>query len=226
MVHFGLGAANLGGQIGDSTQNTIYEPKQIFGVNKPKKAITFSATSYAIDKDSAIWAWGGNPFGRLGLGLPDARITYPHKINHSKKFVDIVSHGPHTLALASDGSLWAWGINGSGQLGIGTLTNANTPQLVAGLCEIAVSVPPISASPNNFRIYPNPSLGVVNVEFLEYSPHTIQVIDLHGKVLLEEKIQSNQPNIQLSTQNLSNGIYFIKTISQIGNTVHKLEVGR
>jgi hypothetical protein len=32
--------------------------------------------------------------------------------------------------------------------------------------------------------------------------------------------------VQLSTQNLSNGIYFIKTISQIGNTVHKLEVGR
>jgi hypothetical protein len=30
--------------------------------------------------------------------------------------------------------------------------------------------------------------------------------------------------VQLSTQNLSNGIYFIKTISQIGNTLHKLEV--
>jgi len=214
------------GQVGDSSQNSINEPKQIYGVNNPKKAITFSNSSYAIDNDSAIWAWGGNSNGKLGLGIPDARITYPHKINHSKKFVDIVAHGPHTLALASDGSLWAWGINSSGQLGIGTLTNANTPQLVAGLCEIAVSVPPLYASPNHYRIYPNPSSDIVQVEFLEQSPSKVQILDLHGKVLLEESIQPNQPRIQFSTQNLASGIYFIRTISPIGNTVHKLDVRR
>jgi alpha-tubulin suppressor-like RCC1 family protein len=219
--------SNVGGQIGDSTQNSIFEPKQIFGVNKPLKAIISNrATSYAIDKDSAIWAWGSNFYGQLGLGITDARLTYPHKINHSKKFVDIVAHGPHTLALASDGSLWAWGINSSGQLGIGTLTNANTPQLVAGLCEIAVSVPPLYASPNHYRIYPNPSSDLVQVEFLEQSPSKVQILDLHGKVLLEESIQPNQARIQLSTHSLASGIYFIRTISPIGNTVHKLEVRR
>jgi alpha-tubulin suppressor-like RCC1 family protein len=35
-------------------------------------------------------------------------------------------HG-HTLAVKSDGSLWAWGRNGSGQLGLGDHVNRSTP---------------------------------------------------------------------------------------------------
>jgi hypothetical protein len=73
-------------------------------------------------------------------------------------------------------------------------------------------------------LFPNPAKESFKMEFLEYSPHTIQVLDLHGKELLEENIQSNQPRIQLSTHSLASGIYFIRTISPIGNTVHKLEV--
>ena len=34
----------------------------------------------------------------------------------------------HTVALREDGTLWAWGANGSGELGNGTLTSAKTPQ--------------------------------------------------------------------------------------------------
>jgi len=66
----------------------------------------------------------------------------------------------------------------------------------------------------------------VQVEFLEQSPSKVQILDLHGKVLLEESIQPNQARIQLSTHSLASGIYFIRTISPIGNTVHKLEVRR
>src|SRR5262249_48996118 len=34
----------------------------------------------------------------------------------------------HTVALRTDGTLWAWGANNSGQLGIGTFKNTNRPQ--------------------------------------------------------------------------------------------------
>src|SRR5262249_48072949 len=39
----------------------------------------------------------------------------------------IVGDGAHSLALKADGSLWAWGANDRGQLGIGTTTDSALP---------------------------------------------------------------------------------------------------
>src|SRR3990167_9473446 len=42
----------------------------------------------------------------------------------------------HSLALKSDGTVWAWGWNGYGQLGDGTTTIRKTPVQVSGLSGI------------------------------------------------------------------------------------------
>ncbi|MFI3138287.1 MAG: RCC1 domain-containing protein, partial [Methylococcaceae bacterium] len=39
----------------------------------------------------------------------------------------------HALLLKNDGSVWAWGNNGAGQLGLGNNTSTATPTLVSGL---------------------------------------------------------------------------------------------
>ena len=41
--------------------------------------------------------------------------------------------GLHSLSLKSDGTVWAWGHNGSGQLGDGTETDRSTPVQVSSL---------------------------------------------------------------------------------------------
>ena len=45
----------------------------------------------------------------------------------------IAAGGLHTVALKSDGTVWAWGYNGYGQLGDGTTTNRLTPVQVSSL---------------------------------------------------------------------------------------------
>ncbi|MDP2106993.1 MAG: hypothetical protein Q8J76_13440, partial [Desulfobulbaceae bacterium] len=48
----------------------------------------------------------------------------------------VAAGGAHALALAADGSVWAWGFNDQGQLGDGTLQYSTAPILVQGLPEI------------------------------------------------------------------------------------------
>ena len=48
----------------------------------------------------------------------------------------MATHFVHALALKSDGSVWAWGNNSSGQLGDGTLIERRTPVQVLGLDEV------------------------------------------------------------------------------------------
>ena len=46
---------------------------------------------------------------------------------HAQCWKSVVSGYEHTLAIKNDGTLWAWGRNDSGQLGIGTIINSNIP---------------------------------------------------------------------------------------------------
>jgi len=51
--------------------------------------------------------------------------------------VAIAGGGFHSLALRSDGTVWAWGENDTGELGDGSATNRATPVQVSGLTGVA-----------------------------------------------------------------------------------------
>lgn len=85
-----------------------------------------------IKSDGSLWMWGTNHMGELGDGTVD---TSPDKAVYNKNVdkaspikvmddVTSVSLGAnHTLAIKSDGSLWAWGWNMFGAIGDGTTDN-------------------------------------------------------------------------------------------------------
>ena len=80
--------------------------------------------SLGVKTDGSLWTWGQNYYGQLGTGTSSTQQSesnpVPVKIMEG---VATVSAGQyHSLALKTDGSLWAWGKNHFGEIGNGTYT--------------------------------------------------------------------------------------------------------
>ncbi|XP_065336812.1 RCC1 and BTB domain-containing protein 1-like [Cloeon dipterum] len=90
---------------------------------------------FAISRSGGVFSWGENCDGQLGLGTKEY-TKVPTKISGSlehKKVVQVACGGLHTLALTSEGEVYAFGWNWYGQLGLGTKDNQSLPQRVGGL---------------------------------------------------------------------------------------------
>ena len=111
----------------------------IFGVLS--KSFGNSANhSHFIDENGSLWGTGYNSNGQIGNGGTDTLLA-PVKIvdgNLSRVSVIQVSSGyRHTVFLKSDGTVWAMGLNDSGQLGDGTFDQRISPVQVTGLAKVA-----------------------------------------------------------------------------------------
>jgi alpha-tubulin suppressor-like RCC1 family protein len=79
----------------------------------------------ALKSDGTLWAWGGNSYGQLGYTATETCSngdcsSSPQQVGIEDTWIAIETGYYHTLALKSDGTLWAWGYNFFGQLGYET----------------------------------------------------------------------------------------------------------
>jgi len=95
----------------------------------------------AIKSDGTLWAWGYNGSGELGIGTTDYN-PHPNPVQIGTDIWASVSAGSsHTMAIKTDGTLWAWGSNSFGKLGDGTTYLRNSPvQIGSGTDWASVSV--------------------------------------------------------------------------------------
>ena len=131
---FGLGTS---GQIGNGTAATRSTPAQITGSTWSKVSVG-SSHVIAIRSDTTLWAWGIGTSGQLGQGTTAVNRSSPVLVTAAglggvSSYTQISAGLDFSAALKSDGTLWGWGVNTSGQLGDNTAVTKSTPvQLATG----------------------------------------------------------------------------------------------
>ncbi|MFJ4160235.1 RCC1 domain-containing protein [Microbacterium testaceum] len=124
---------NQNGQLGDgsTTDRSTWAP--VPGLSGVTQIAAGTASGYAVLSDGSVKAWGANGSGQLGIESTTDQWS-PVQVSGLTSGVTQVSTGAtHVLALMSDGSVKAWGNNGSGQVGDGSTTNRLSPVQVSGL---------------------------------------------------------------------------------------------
>jgi alpha-tubulin suppressor-like RCC1 family protein len=92
--------------------------------------------SLAIESNGTVWSWGWNQYGQVGNGTKGNNVLSPVQVSGLTGVTMVSAGADHSMALKSDGTVWAWGQNNDGQLGDGTKTNRATPVKVSGLANV------------------------------------------------------------------------------------------
>ncbi|PKN45490.1 MAG: hypothetical protein CVU59_08895, partial [Deltaproteobacteria bacterium HGW-Deltaproteobacteria-17] len=152
LVQTGYGESCDGTNFGSSTcQNSGYW-KGHLSVCDTACGIDFSTCSATLElkggddqfctrfDDGQIWCWGRNTAGRLGDGTTTNRPAPVQVVGLTEPAAMIAAGSGHTCAVLTDDTLWCWGDNALGQLGIGSNTSSSVPVQVTGLPEPVIQL--------------------------------------------------------------------------------------
>lgn len=121
--------ANESGQLGDGS---AAEQRLAVPVLADKRFIAAAAGAshgVGIDEGGKLWAWGANEYGQLGDGsIESTLVPVPVPTAPATTFSAVSAGRFHTLAVDTDGAVWAWGRNEYGQLGDGSTDPSLVPK--------------------------------------------------------------------------------------------------
>ena len=135
---------NASGQLGDNSSSQSSAPLRVKGLNnigflKDVTAIAAGADhSLAVLCDGSVVAWGNNNSGQLGDGT-NTRSLFPILVQGlpaGVKAFSIAAGDFHSVAVMEDGTVYSWGGNADGQLGVNSNTDALTAKQVHGIANV------------------------------------------------------------------------------------------
>lgn len=114
---------NGSGNLGDGTVVTKSSPVQVGALTSWAQVSVGNHHMSAIKTTGSLWAWGGGPAtnnqGQTGLNDVIERSS-PVQVGALTNWASVAANTSHTGAVKTDGTLWTWGRNFDGQLGIGS----------------------------------------------------------------------------------------------------------
>ena len=122
---------NSYGQLGLSDRTNRSSPVQVGSLSNWTEVFGApdSVTSFALQSNGTLWAWGANSYGQLGLDDRTHRSS-PVQVGLLSNWSKVFNSGSFTsstIALKSDGTLWSWGNNNAGGLGLNTAVGILSP---------------------------------------------------------------------------------------------------
>lgn len=87
----------------------------------------------AADAAGSVYVWGSNAAGQGGNAVVGGMLRTPQKVTRLWGVVGVAAGVDTSFALRRDGSVWAWGANSLGQLGLGDRVDRSVPTRLAGL---------------------------------------------------------------------------------------------
>ncbi|THF73413.1 RCC1 domain-containing protein [Cohnella fermenti] len=132
------------GQLGTNSIVMSTKPVQVKGTGGTgvlSNIIAIEAgnqSSFALASDGTVWSWGNNYYGKLGDGTMTTRKAPVQVLGIGgtgvlSGVIAISTGYQHSVALKSDGTIYAWGFNNNGQLGNNTKVANKSPVQVVGI---------------------------------------------------------------------------------------------
>jgi alpha-tubulin suppressor-like RCC1 family protein len=114
------------GNNNSTTRNENIPSTTFAGGNNWKQVSSGNQHTAAIKTDGTLWTWGNGDAGRLGTNDTIDRFTPVTTFAGGINWKQVSSGNAHIAAIKTDGTLWSWGYNYSGELGSPQLFNIYT----------------------------------------------------------------------------------------------------
>jgi alpha-tubulin suppressor-like RCC1 family protein len=116
---------NLLGLNGNMANQNL--PVQIGTANDWATVSAGNVHTLAVKTNGTLWAWGNGQFGQLGNGVFNSATWTVTQVGTANDWLTVSAGNRFSLAIKTTGTLWSWGLNNVGQLGISNLINQNLP---------------------------------------------------------------------------------------------------
>jgi alpha-tubulin suppressor-like RCC1 family protein len=132
---------NNNGQLGQNLTHytNISSPTQAGSLTNWSVVKSGNESTYSIKTDGTLWSWGANSQGQLGQNINTSiKRSSPVQIGALTTWLKAAAGRYQAFAIKTDGTLWAWGDNRQGQLGLNSqqaygAQNRSSPAQVGAL---------------------------------------------------------------------------------------------